>query len=298
MVQNTKDYKRASRKDKTLGESGHKSEIEGMIVDDPDKLRGDRTQRLIYEECFGEGTPVRMYDLSIKNIEDIEIGDFLLGPNGEKQIVEKINVGEDQLYEVQQKRACSYTVTHNHPLYVEQRPRTGGKPDQIKLITPTEYLELSNYSKRTTYGLQSGIINFNEQSKLNVLSPYYLGLWLGDGHSDRNDVVVNKTEDLEILNYLKSYAESLGTHIEERNNNSPSTNCEIKNIHINSTQTININKELKNLGVLNNKHIPKTINYLSQEDRLDLLAGLIDSDGNLAKSGSYSFYYEITMSRK
>ena len=48
---NTKLHKRASKKDKDGGESGHRSEVEGLICDDPDKLRGDRTQILVYEEA-------------------------------------------------------------------------------------------------------------------------------------------------------------------------------------------------------------------------------------------------------
>ena len=48
---NTQMKKRASKKDKDLREHGHRSEIEGIVVDDVDKLRGDRTQRLIYEEA-------------------------------------------------------------------------------------------------------------------------------------------------------------------------------------------------------------------------------------------------------
>jgi hypothetical protein len=51
MVINTKTHKRASKKNKDLSEAGHMSEIEGMIVDEPDKLRGDRVQTLIYEEA-------------------------------------------------------------------------------------------------------------------------------------------------------------------------------------------------------------------------------------------------------
>lgn len=48
---NTKTHKRASKKDKDGGESGHRSEVQGLICDDPDKLRGDRTQILVYEEA-------------------------------------------------------------------------------------------------------------------------------------------------------------------------------------------------------------------------------------------------------
>lgn len=48
---NTKLHKRASIKNRDLSEEGHMSEIVGIIADEPDKLRGDRIQKLIYEEA-------------------------------------------------------------------------------------------------------------------------------------------------------------------------------------------------------------------------------------------------------
>ena len=51
MVINTNTYKRASKKDKKGEEFGHMSEIEGVIADTADKIRGDRVERLLYEEC-------------------------------------------------------------------------------------------------------------------------------------------------------------------------------------------------------------------------------------------------------
>lgn len=51
MVKNTDMHKRASKKDKEGREFGHMSEIEGVIADDPQKVRGDRVERLLYEEA-------------------------------------------------------------------------------------------------------------------------------------------------------------------------------------------------------------------------------------------------------
>jgi len=48
---NTNMYRRASKKDKKGDEFGHMSEIEGVIADSPEKIRGDRTERLLYEEA-------------------------------------------------------------------------------------------------------------------------------------------------------------------------------------------------------------------------------------------------------
>lgn len=51
MVTNTGMFKRASKKDKDGVEFGHMSEIEGIVADSAEKIRGDRTERLFYEEA-------------------------------------------------------------------------------------------------------------------------------------------------------------------------------------------------------------------------------------------------------
>jgi intein/homing endonuclease len=46
---------------------------------------------------------------------------------------------------------------------------------------------------------------------------------------------------------------------------------------------------LRNLDLLQNKHIPLIYKCNSRENRLKLLAGLIDSDGHLIKNGGFEF---------
>jgi len=60
---NTKTHKRASVKDKDGAESpdSHRSEVEGLICDDPDKLRGDRTQILVYEEAGSDNALIKKW---------------------------------------------------------------------------------------------------------------------------------------------------------------------------------------------------------------------------------------------
>jgi hypothetical protein len=55
-------------------------------------------------KCLGRGTPVIMYDMTIKNVEDICVGDILLGPNGEKKHVTSIASGREEMFRVTPKR--------------------------------------------------------------------------------------------------------------------------------------------------------------------------------------------------
>jgi len=105
-----------------------------------------------------------------------------------------------------------------------------------------------------------------------------LGCWLGDGTSSKLDVT---SEDLKIRNYIKEYGESLGLIYKEKLNTT--SKCPIcllvyklgsggdgVNILMNSFRSYNL---------INNKHIPDDYKFNSKEVRLQLLAGLIDTDG-------------------
>ena len=81
---NTKTHKRASKKDKDGSESGHRSEVEGLVCDEPDKLRGDRTQILIYEEA---GADISLMKKWIK-------GEALITVLGGKRVGRRIAFGK------------------------------------------------------------------------------------------------------------------------------------------------------------------------------------------------------------
>lgn len=61
MVKNTDMHKRASKKKKDGSEEGHMSEIEGIVADSPEKVRGDRTERLFYEEAGSDKVLKKKY---------------------------------------------------------------------------------------------------------------------------------------------------------------------------------------------------------------------------------------------
>jgi replicative DNA helicase len=89
------------------------------------------------------------------------------------------------------------------------------------------------------------------------LSPYALGVWLGDGHAAAARFV---TADPEIIQHLEN--EGLGVIPEAI---------------------------LRTLGVVENKHIPAEYLRASEEQRRALLAGLLDIDGYVSKSGAVRF---------
>lgn len=84
-------HKRAGKLDKQGVESGHGAQISGQVVDKADKLRGDRTERLVFEE-FGSN-PVGLDSYAVAEALVIINGDrvgirIMFGTGGDTDITE------------------------------------------------------------------------------------------------------------------------------------------------------------------------------------------------------------------
>ena len=99
------------------------------------------------------------------------------------------------------------------------------------------------------------------------VDPYLLGLWLGDGSTNAGQF---HTED----GLWEAFAE-YGYKV-----------VKYKGVSygINGLQT-----DLKSIGVFGNKHIPDEYLWASEEQRVALLQGLMDTDGNCNKNGTCEF---------
>ena len=98
--------------------------------------------------------------------------------------------------------------------------------------------------------------------------------------------------DEEVVDYIRAYAEKKGMVVAKRCTNSKANLYYIKNIKGDSGPN-KITKKLEKAGVLNNKHVPQVYKSNSREVRLQILAGLLDSDGYRNRNS-----FEITLKRK
>lgn len=104
------------------------------------------------------------------------------------------------------------------------------------------------------------------------IDPYVLGAWLGDG--DTNCAAFTAHEDDQP--HLRFWVELAGT---------PTTDYS----HPQRFGTLGLQVKLREAGVLGNKHIPPAYLRASAEQRLALLAGLMDTDGGWEAAGTVSF---------
>ena len=98
------------------------------------------------------------------------------------------------------------------------------------------------------------------------IDPYLLGVWLGDG---RNRSCEISSGDEEVFTNLENLGFALGKDQEKRVET------------LSSRVVLDQTKKFRDLNLLNNKHIPPVYFRCSINQRLELLRGLMDTDGNV-----------------
>jgi replicative DNA helicase len=113
------------------------------------------------------------------------------------------------------------------------------------------------------------------------IPPYALGCWLGDGHSAEARIAIAEPElvmhieasGLDVIPQAGQYAYRLAFPIEVQ---------VVARWRTHGT----VQAQLRQLGLLNNKHIPYMYLRASEFQRRELLAGILDADGTVGYAGS------------
>jgi len=241
-------------------------------------------------KCLGRGTRVVMADLTLKAVEDIAVDDVLMGIDGKPRRVLSLYRGQDDLYKIKQARGIDYIVSSNHILSLREcwkelrRNEPKGKrvyightnPYTVINISLQNYLQKGYRWRRRHKGWKLAGVELPERKVL--VEPYFLGLWLGDGTRGNTNIT---NSDKEIIDYLKWFA--------VRNN---LTYGKIKDdkyghtlVRTTRREANPLRKALRDYGIFEDKRIPKEYLNNSRQVRLELLAGLIDSDGFKTNKG-------------
>lgn len=276
---------------------GFNSEVRAISYkDNPTSGVGLSANWLIMDECFGKGTKILMSDRTIKNIEDITMGDYVLRPDGSFGKVVNTNTGTDDLFKITQSRGIDYVVNSKHKLILEQRAKIKGYNDGIILVTPSEFLDKGKYLKRTTFGIKPiESLVFKKQEIL--IDPYYLGIWLGDGDKSKTSIVVNTETDIEIKDFIYEHALQNNYKILEGNCSS-TEKCKTYTTQFEYYKQNPFLDIFKKENLHYNKHIPNKYLFNTEEIRLQVLAGLIDTDGWVRKVSDTKCTYYLGTSYK
>jgi DNA repair protein RadD len=253
--------------------------------------------------CHAKGTEILMYDGSIKAIENIVIGDKIMGPDSYPRNVLKLCRGKEHMAKVTPIKGDSFIVNISHILSLKTTNEgkkwnccTTGK--EIDNICIKDYVFKSKNWKHLRKLWRTGVKFFIRQGEQLELSGWFLGVMLGDGHFFGTPKIT--TADKEILEKITVCAESIGCGISiYRKKDNKAADYKIVDPNANMATKNKLAAILNRLDLWKKKSeekfIPQAYKTATEKVRLDLLAGLLDSDGSLDSSGNFDF---ITKSKR
>ena len=217
--------------------------------------------------CLALDTPL-LTPTGWTTMGEVQPGDYVYGADGKPtQVVGKseVHVGR-ACYRVTAKDGTSVVTDGGH-LWRAAIDRK--RPGIFKLRT-TEQLfqrEQGTAEHRKAWIPDSPPVVFEPGAPLPV-GPYTLGMWIGNGHASQA-IITNDSRDLAPV---RAVIESEGY----------TTTDQATRL---TFGILGLKVKLRDLGVLDNKHIPDAYMRASVEDRLRLLYGLFDSDGCCSREG-------------
>lgn len=248
--------------------------------------------------CHRAGQGILMYDGTIKPVEEIQVGDLLMGTDSTPRQVLELHRGMDDMVQICPVKGNPWIVNKGHILSLihtneradESRmyPSTrGGNMCDVPVAT---WQSWSVYYRHTHKLFRVGV-EF-PQGKPLPMHPYLLGVLLGDGGLSIDGRVHFTNIDEPVIDEVKRILEKDGFILSplKQENRTPSYHISArkgKGRPKNDVQTIK--RTMAKLGLLpircENRFIPHQFKTASRQDRLELLAGLLDTDGSLNGSG-------------
>lgn len=229
-------------------------------------------------KCLGKDTPILMFDGSIKKVQDIKIGEQLMGPDSLPRNVWSTSVGNGELVSIVPIKGNSWICNTDHILTLIKSNHGKGQlqdisvKDFIKQNKHLKYIDKNWKLVRTGIDFQSRDIQFD---------PYFVGLWIGDGTFGKTQI---SNIEPEIIKYCEDFANLINirckTHFVSKDN------CYRIEFSLNDRGKAHRGTPftlrrflLGNCSLNNKKHIPDNYLFNSKDIRLKLLAGIIDTDG-------------------
>ena len=233
-------------------------------------------------KALADGTPV-LTKKGWKKHGDLVVGDYVISPNGNFVKVIAVHPKCEMEYRLITTDGEEIICHGNHEWVVYNRHRmkqeTLKTTDMLGLI---DNPEIVGRGHRYHYMLPNVEPLVGEHKDL-MVEPYVLGAWLGDGRNNNPDICGSK-EDVQII---VAEFEKAGYSI--------SWNTTHKTTGVLYYGFKGLRKDLQSFGMCHSrrktdKHIPDEYFTASVEQRLRLLAGLIDTDGcKLSDKNGYSF---------
>nr|DAF05506.1 MAG TPA: Large Terminase [Caudoviricetes sp.] len=221
---------------------------------------------------------------------DIRPGDYVFHPSGKPTMVTKAHpIDQWDTWEVELSDGTVETFTGEHLFTVEEFV---GKSKRVRRTLDVRTMAREGLvfdrplTKGSTKATKAGVGKFAlpEAEPLEFperdlpVDPWVLGYWLGDGTTGHGEATADVDDIPHVRERLRAAGYDIGG-IWEKKEGGRGRKFSI----------LGLIGDLRNAGVLNEKHIPDAYLYSSVEQRRALIQGLMDSDGYVDKKGSAEY---------
>jgi hypothetical protein len=217
-----------------------------------------------------------------KSMGDIEVGDQVVGRDGKScNVIGVYPQGKKQVYRVTFRDGSSTECCDEHLWFTttfNERKKHAGAVRTLKYIR--ESLRYGTHFNHAVPRVRP--VEF--EAKPQPIEPWLLGMWLGDGYCSGNAAITNSEKDIQ--QRIERMVASMGDAITRQTDN----HLRIKSS--NRTRS-NFKKLLEQLELDQcgsaDKFVPDVYLHGSVEQRLEVLRGLIDSDGFVTQPGAVEY---------
>lgn len=239
-------------------------------------------------KCLGRGTKVVMFDGRIKNVEDILPGEELMGDDSTPRKVLSTTNGFGKLYRIMPAKGDSWVCNEHHILTLKSslNKRNGdGKTLSSTYsngrVTDIPIKDFINASKTFQHHFKQFSVPIRFEYKEVEYDPYIYGLWLGDGGV--NNPVLHNVDPVIIKTWCDYFIEKGFRIVNSQTKHNRIAYFVRK--PIGSGKTHKFKTFLRTSFIDKEKRILPQYLCNSEEIRLAVLAGLIDTDGWAQDSG-------------
>ncbi len=224
-----------------------------------------------------------------KTIAEIEVGDMVFHPDGNPvevtgvsnvftdREIYRVSTDDGRYVDVDGEHLWTVRLSRKHGVFhtystEDLYKRQSGAILKTKRGGGVYIKETDSDGKSIRNPMLPAVSPLNIQDAELPIDPYMLGVWLGDGHKN-NGVITMHDEDQRVL---RPIIESKGYKTTDQ-----STRF--------TFGVLGLKEKLRSIEVLVDKHIPEQYIMSSPAQKMELVRGLMDTDGNVSKAGQCFF---------
>lgn len=151
-------------------------------------------------KCFGKGTMIMLYDGTLKMVQDICVGDVLMGDDSTKRLVTEVHFGKSELFRIKLKDGTKHVVNGEHVLCLKCE-------NEYMNISVNSYLKMNDVDKEKYMWYRTGVKDYDGSidariQRMENLISIYEKCPIGDKHF----IIVPKQEKNDIIRSIRSLA--------------------------------------------------------------------------------------------